>query len=280
MKRLLLLLGLCGSLMLLFGCSQDTSVTGPSGDQSQLGQLVQRPEFVDHRTDAQIALTLKNAPTNWSAYKPPKPPPDTGGDPNPNPAHKYAYVVGISDYEGTANDLNYCDDDARSMAQYFQSQGFTVHSDIEHLPFPDDSFDATVTLRMFSHCPKDAVVRGLRELGRVIRPGGRVIFDTFRWTPRRWPLARRVLDQNCIYVVSPREVEKSIEDAGLLKIESRSLYIFSPLLQRRMPLMLVRGFTALEALLPPPWRLRTFWACTKESPATVGTSRVPPMGSP
>lgn len=156
----------------------------------------------------------------------------------------------------------------------------TVHSDIEHLPFPDDSFDATVTLRMFSHCPKDAVVRGLRELGRVIRPGGRVIFDTFRWTPRRWPLARRVLDQNCIYVISPREVEKSIEDAGLLKIESRSLYIFSPLLQRRMPFMLVRGFTALEALLPPPWRLRTFWACTKESPATLGTSRVPPMGSP
>lgn len=134
MKRMLILLGLCCSLMLLFGCDQDTQVTNPSSDQSELGPLVQRPEFVDPRPPAQIATSLKNAPVNWGLDKKPapEPPPDTtSGDPNPNPAHKYAYVVGISDYEGTANDLNYCDEDANGIKSYLQGEGFSVQIDLD-----------------------------------------------------------------------------------------------------------------------------------------------------
>jgi len=39
---------------------------------------------------------------------------------------KYALVIGISDYSGTANDLSYCDDDANDWKAYFASQGYTV----------------------------------------------------------------------------------------------------------------------------------------------------------
>jgi len=39
---------------------------------------------------------------------------------------KYALVIGISDYAGTANDLEYCDDDATDWKARLQSEGYTV----------------------------------------------------------------------------------------------------------------------------------------------------------
>ena len=68
-----------------------------------------------------------------------------------------------------------------------------VLCDIHRLPFRDDAFDAMMTIRLFQHYPKDDVTRILQELRRAIKPGGRVIFDTFRWTPRRWPVFQRFL---------------------------------------------------------------------------------------
>ena len=44
-----------------------------------------------------------------------------GGD-----VHKYALVIGISDYEGTANDLTYCDDDAQDWKNFLQGEGYTI----------------------------------------------------------------------------------------------------------------------------------------------------------
>jgi len=39
---------------------------------------------------------------------------------------KYALVIGISDYSGTSNDLNYCDDDATDWKARLQAEGYTV----------------------------------------------------------------------------------------------------------------------------------------------------------
>lgn len=144
-----------------------------------------------------------------------------------------------------------------------QSSRLRVLCDIGHLPFKDHSFGATMTLRLFSHCGEDEVARMLRQLKRVIRPGGRVIFDTFRWTPRRWPVLRRFLEQGVIHVVSHRAVEEMIAKVGLRKVEARSLYLFSPIWLRKLPLWAVRALTTVESLLPQRWLLRTFWACTK-----------------
>ena len=43
-----------------------------------------------------------------------------------NPVDKYALVIGISDYEGTANDLKYCDDDAIDWKNFLEDEGYTV----------------------------------------------------------------------------------------------------------------------------------------------------------
>jgi len=40
--------------------------------------------------------------------------------------NKYALVIGISDYEGTANDLEYCDDDAVDWKNFLEGEGYSV----------------------------------------------------------------------------------------------------------------------------------------------------------
>lgn len=135
MRKLFLVLVAGGCLLLVFGCDRTApplTDTGPTVDHSI--QLVERPQFIETRPPEVVeAFTFKLTPEQINAEKrPPKPPVDTSsGDPNPNPAHKYAYIVGISNYEGTANDLNYCDDDAQAMRAWLQGEGFTCNMDLD-----------------------------------------------------------------------------------------------------------------------------------------------------
>ncbi|PWB71672.1 hypothetical protein C3F09_07545 [candidate division GN15 bacterium] len=132
MKRLLLLLGLVAVLTALFGCSHEPTTVGPDVSQSTTpGVLVQRPEFIDTRPQAvQLAYTMLGTPIESTVR--PEPAGGATVDPNPNPAHKYAYVIGISDYDGTTNDLSFCDDDARDVIAFLNTQGFTIRYDIDY----------------------------------------------------------------------------------------------------------------------------------------------------
>jgi ubiquinone/menaquinone biosynthesis C-methylase UbiE len=151
---------------------------------------------------------------------------------------------------------------SRQRAKHAQK----TQSDINHLPFRDDSFDAVISIRLFSHFEKDQLHRMLNELRRVIRPRGRVIFDTFRWSPRHMPLFSYLLEKSYMYPIAPSEVEALISDTGLHVVDTRQLYLFSPLWQRKLPLWLLKGLSAVEEkVLPGRWLLRTFWACTKDA---------------
>lgn len=124
-----------GVLLLVLSCSKTPLDTGSQAQKASI-VLTERPQFIDTRPATVVSsfiLQPSEDYVNVLLKKPPKPPPDTtgGDDPNPDPAHKYAYVVGISDYEGTANDLQYADDDGAAMKSYFQSQGFTVRMDLD-----------------------------------------------------------------------------------------------------------------------------------------------------
>ncbi len=136
MKKLLLVVVASLALIFLFGCSDRSMEPAPGQEQIS---LVQRPEFVDTRPQSLIEASIQEPSVQYMEDKKKPPRPDPGGDddPNPNPAHKYAYIVGISDYDGTVNDLNYCDDDARDMKSYLQSQGFTCRIDTDHAATAD-----------------------------------------------------------------------------------------------------------------------------------------------
>ncbi|MCW3843766.1 methyltransferase domain-containing protein [Micromonospora yasonensis] len=57
------------------------------------------------------------------------------------------------------------------------------------LPHPDASFDAVVSSLAIHHLPADDRVAALREMRRVLRPGGRLLLADFRERPRHLRVA-------------------------------------------------------------------------------------------
>jgi demethylmenaquinone methyltransferase/2-methoxy-6-polyprenyl-1,4-benzoquinol methylase len=59
-----------------------------------------------------------------------------------------------------------------------------VLGDAQHLPFPDGCFDALTFTYLLRYVPDPAAT--MRELARVVRPGGRVAGLDFHVPPARW----------------------------------------------------------------------------------------------
>jgi SAM-dependent methyltransferase len=51
---------------------------------------------------------------------------------------------------------------------------------IENLPFPDQMFDVVVNTIMMHHLPDELKRRGLSEIHRVLKPGGRLVIADFK----------------------------------------------------------------------------------------------------
>jgi ubiquinone/menaquinone biosynthesis C-methylase UbiE len=90
--------------------------------------------------------------------------------------------------------------------------------DAQHLDFADDSFDAAVATFVFCSVP-DAL-QGLRELGRVVRPHGRVLLlEHVRINqPEIVGKAMDFLDPVVVRLVGPhinRRTEENVRRAGL-----------------------------------------------------------------
>ena len=81
---------------------------------------------------------------------------------------------------------------ARAKAELGGVRLLGVVGDVERLPFRDGAFDAAVCDDTIEHLPDD--LTGLRELHRVVAPGGRVVVAT----PNRWSaqvLVRKLRDR-------------------------------------------------------------------------------------
>ncbi|QOC93316.1 SAM-dependent methyltransferase [Micromonospora craniellae] len=92
-----------------------------------------------------------------------------------------AQVVGISVSEQDvrlANELAH----AEAVADRVRFE----QADMAALPFPDDSFDHAMAFESIVHVPDR--VRALREMARVVRPGGRIVLTDF--TVREGPHGR------------------------------------------------------------------------------------------
>lgn len=96
------------------------------------------------------------------------------------------------------------------------------------LPFDDGSFDAALTTMSFHHWEDQAA--GLRDVARVLRPGGRLlVVDAFAMGPLG-PLVRRFSRGHGVGMRSEGEVMGVLVSAGLGPVELRSILLpLSPL---------------------------------------------------
>jgi len=97
--------------------------------------------------------------------------------------------------------------------------------DITRLTFPDRSFDAAVATFLFCTLPDELQVAGMRELGRVVKPGG--VIRCLEYTRPSGGLRRAItrLWEPWVYWAYgagfDRQTEKHVPEAGLRLLESR-----------------------------------------------------------
>ena len=103
-------------VLIAAGCSKNNPLAPEIATETETDfhQLYVRPDFIDDRPeDVKAAYIVVNTEPVELDKTAPK-------------GAKYALCIGISNYAGTVNDLNYCDDDARDWASRLQKEGYTV----------------------------------------------------------------------------------------------------------------------------------------------------------
>ena len=100
--------------------------------------------------------------------------------------------------------------------------------DVTRLDFPDRSFDAAVATFLFCTLPDELQVAGMRELGRVVKPGGIIRCLEFTLPSNRLRRAMLRLWAPWVYwaygATFDRQTERRVPEAGLRLFESRFVH--------------------------------------------------------
>jgi ubiquinone/menaquinone biosynthesis C-methylase UbiE len=122
---------------------------------------------------------------------------------------------------------------ARQRCPTVSAAGRLYQMDVTKLEFPTGSFDAAVATFLFCVLPNELQVPALKELGRVVRPGGLIRLLEYA---RPHGTVRRILSRiwqpwvAWAYGASfDRQTETHIPEAGLDLVESR--YVVDDLLK-------------------------------------------------
>ncbi|WP_433872272.1 methyltransferase domain-containing protein [Saccharopolyspora sp. CA-218241] len=93
----------------------------------------------------------------------------------------------------------------------------TLAGDALALPFPDEHFDCVIASEIMEHIPEDE--KAMRELVRVVKPGGRVVVTVPRWFPERvcWALSDEYhqVEGGHVRIYRAEELIGKLTDAGL-----------------------------------------------------------------
>ena len=92
------------------------------------------------------------------------------------------------------------------------------NASIETLPFQDAQIDVVLSTLMLHHLPRQVRENGLREIRRVLKPGGRLLVVDFGQSERPQGLIGRIHHGHGH--VAPAEVAALLHSAGLNVIQS------------------------------------------------------------
>ena len=85
---------------------------------------------------------------------------------------------------------------------------------IEALPFPDASLDVVTSSLMMHHLPEDLKARGLAEVHRVLKPGGRLLIADFMQP------SYSILSHLMLFFTRHQGVQNGLEEVGKLLKEA------------------------------------------------------------
>ena len=90
---------------------------------------------------------------------------------------------------------------------------------IEHLAFPDQTFDVVLSTLMMHHLPAPLKHQGLAEIARVLKPGGRLVIADFKHKKERKGQAARFHAGGS----SMQDLAVMISDAGFEQLEMEEM---------------------------------------------------------
>lgn len=97
---------------------------------------------------------------------------------------------------------------------------------IEDIPAPDDSFDVVLMARSLHRIPRDRMARGLREVARVLRPGGYCYVSEPLGMGDYYELVRRIGDEQAQLSAAFTALRNAVEQ-GLFRV-SRQVFFNLP----------------------------------------------------
>jgi SAM-dependent methyltransferase len=97
------------------------------------------------------------------------------------------------------------------------------------LPFADDTFDAVYAFCIYHHIPDADHITHLRELRRVVRPGGEVmVFEHNPYNPVTARIfARAPIDRGC-HMIKPAALRRTFAEAGFTGPIDQGYLLFVP----------------------------------------------------
>jgi len=93
---------------------------------------------------------------------------------------------------------------------------------IEHLDFPDQTFDVVVSTLMMHHLPDDLKRQGLSEIARVLKPGGRLIIADFK-RPEKSPDRPPRHGRHGAEGSGIQDLPALLKDAGFSQVETEEM---------------------------------------------------------
>jgi len=137
-----------------------------------------------------------------------------------------------------------------------------VRADAFQMPFPADTFDAVVSLRFTFHY--SSIESLFDEVGRILKPGGVFIFDTYTWSPFMLPGTPMVVGGRS-YIHSYRTIHRLAPRHGFKVKATKGCFLFSPLVYRFLPRGAISKFEKIESRVPQRMRNVLFWSLEKST---------------
>jgi SAM-dependent methyltransferase len=158
-------------------------------------------------------------------------------------------------------------------AAYGDAETWAVCASADDLPFADDSVDLVISSAVFLHMGKRFVEQSIREIARVLKPGGDFIFDVAfpnrrnpsSWVPRLKPAPLR--NPNALKYWTRPEIERLLATSGLAAkaggFEVRpGAYAAVP---KRVGPLAIPGARKVNTLIGEPARLADFFAVSYDA---------------